>query len=472
MDYKEFVNKDKSMLIAPAGYGKTYTIAECLKYIEGKCLILTHTHAGISALKQKISTVGISSKKYQIETITGYAQKYVQSFYYGNDNPEQENTKEYYPFIIKKATELLQLAPISKVVSLTYSGVIIDEYQDCNLSQHEFMMTLAKIIPTTILGDYLQGIFDFTGEGLVDLNSKEVMLDFFNHKYELSEPKRWEKTNVKLGEDLKEIRRLIEAKEEIELSNYKSIESHTFDEKDLYTSGKPYNKLLWDLKGETNLLVIHPNSTSPIPRKKIVATFGNTLTLVEAIDDKDFYNISYSIDKLTVANFENEIRDILHEIFNSELSTWFNKKGLINKKDPKDKLITNSLKEVIDKYKVKPSLKFVSDFIQIIKGIPNVKTYRKELLYSILKALDNAHYNSTSVNEGMRSFRNQIRRNGRKIHGRCIGTTLLTKGLEFDTVIILDAHKFEAPKHLYVALTRASKRLIVVSSKSKLSPNY
>ena len=59
IDYKEFVSKEKSLLIAPAGYGKTHTIAECLKYIDGTQLILTHTHAGVASLKEKIKKIGI-----------------------------------------------------------------------------------------------------------------------------------------------------------------------------------------------------------------------------------------------------------------------------------------------------------------------------------------------------------------------------------------------------------------------------
>ena len=51
---RDFISKRKSLLIAPAGCGKTYTIAECLKYTEGLHLILTHTHAGVASLKKKL----------------------------------------------------------------------------------------------------------------------------------------------------------------------------------------------------------------------------------------------------------------------------------------------------------------------------------------------------------------------------------------------------------------------------------
>jgi DNA helicase-2/ATP-dependent DNA helicase PcrA len=63
-----------------------------------------------------------------------------------------------------------------------------------------------------------------------------------------------------------------------------------------------------------------------------------------------------------------------------------------------------------------------------------------------------------------------MRKVGRKMYGKYVGTTLLTKGLEFDTVIILEAEKFPDPKNLYVAISRCSKRLIVLAQNSKLSP--
>ena len=88
----------------------------------------------------------------------------------------------------------------------------------------------------------------------------------------------------------------------------------------------------------------------------------------------------------------------------------------------------------------------------------------------ILSALRNAHSNKISTYEAMKRNRDIIRREGRNIIGKCIGTTLLTKGLEFDSVIVLNAHKFNNPKHLYVALTRACKRLTIISENPILHP--
>ena len=70
----------------------------------------------------------------------------------------------------------------------------------------------------------------------------------------------------------------------------------------------------------------------------------------------------------------------------------------------------------------------------------------------------------------MRKHRNEIRSVGRKMYGRCVGTALLTKGVEFDTVIVLNADKFTDPQNFYVAISRCVKRLIVFANDSKLRP--
>src|SRR5271157_2271122 len=153
MDYAGFVAKQKSMIVAPAGYGKTHAIAECLKYTNGKQLILTHTHAGVASLKEKIQNEGIASKQYRVETIESFAQKYFNSFYCGDDTPEQDNDQKYFNFIREKAKNLLQLTPIKDIIKATYSGLFVDEYQDCTSDQHHFISALACILPIHIFGD-------------------------------------------------------------------------------------------------------------------------------------------------------------------------------------------------------------------------------------------------------------------------------------------------------------------------------
>ena len=81
MNHQAFVKGKKTMLVAPAGHGKTHTIAECLKHTDGRQLILTHTHAGVASIKDKISRSNIKPAKYRITTISSFAQKYSHAFY-------------------------------------------------------------------------------------------------------------------------------------------------------------------------------------------------------------------------------------------------------------------------------------------------------------------------------------------------------------------------------------------------------
>ena len=77
--YKPFISEPKSMVIAPAGYGKTHCIVESLNISEGHQLILTHTNAGVASIKEKIRKIGVNTP-YTVETICGFAQKFVEAF--------------------------------------------------------------------------------------------------------------------------------------------------------------------------------------------------------------------------------------------------------------------------------------------------------------------------------------------------------------------------------------------------------
>ena len=466
---KEFISKRKSLLIAPAGYGKTYTIAECLKYTERLHLILTHTHAGVAALKEKIKEKGISSNKYRIETIDSYAQKYVNAFYCGNNLPEQDD-ENYFSFIIEKASELIKIKPISDVIRLTYTGLFVDEYQDCTKIQHDFIMALSEILPTHLLGDPLQGIFGFRKQQLVDF---EKDLKVFV-KFELNEPWRWKNINSKLGNCLMEIRKKLENKKNIDLQDFiHAIEVEIVNENEFLTQNSSSNRKIWNLLNKDSLLIIHPESENINSRIEIIKRFNNILYLVEPIDGKDFYKFAKDFDNSNPDNVYETIYNFICKIFNkTEINKWFNVSRLVRKINEQDKKTIEPIRKNLEILHNNDFVNFalIVRILTQIKKLPGVKCYRKELFSDICKALEKAGHSGISVHESMKKIKNRKRRTGRKINGRCIGTTLLIKGLEFDTVVVLNAHKFKNPKDLYVALTRASCELIVFSNNYVLSP--
>lgn len=470
MDHQEFVSNKKSLLIAPAGYGKTHSIAECLHYTSGRQLILTHTHAGVASIQQKLKKANINTSNYTVETITSFAQKYIRGLYSKDDVPEQENASEYYPFIIKEATKLLKLKPVAAVANNSYKGLFVDEYQDCSIIQHELILALADILPTRLLGDPLQGIFNFNGENLIDLTDPEQMGVFLECIYELTVPWRWKNVNEPLGENLKAIRAKLQAGEPINLRQYPAIEVTQAPEVELYDARKPYNQIIRSLLGEQSLLLIHPDSSNIHGRKKVIGSFNYALTLVEAIDDKDFYRLAKLFDVSTPDTLEKIIRNVCFDIFKkSTCNIWFNDNGFKSKRGAEANTLAPTI-ALLEQAKSIMSFSKTSEVLRHLSKLPGMLLYRRELFSSVLAALDSAAVNNSSVHDAMLAKRNQTRRIGRKVIGRCIGTTLLTKGLEFDTVVVLNAHKFTSSRDLYVALTRGSKRLIVFTQNTILNP--
>ncbi len=498
-DYTNFISKKKSLLIAPAGYGKTHTIAECLNYVPAneKQLILTHTHAGIASIKEKIKHLNVPTSKYQLETITSFAQKYVLAFCNLKELPDQDNSKEYYSFILEKASQLFKLKSVQRIVSSTYKGLFVDEYQDCTKQQHSMVLALSEILPTHLLGDPLQGIMNFNGD-LVDF---EVDLTEFETVPELDTPYRWfkEGNNKKLGEALKEIRSILTSDHpSIDLSNFNGngvlYLVKIRDDNDLYNFSSTYSQDIRKLitsngkRGEfNNMLIITPEylkgnipkgNVTDRAKVKSLIDFEHKLALIEAIDEKSFYVISKKIDNIisTIKGSRNPIKKLCTEILEplfklTDIKNWIDISGnrLKGKRNPTDKLLSNELRVCIENFLLLPSLQNLKAIILFLKNKLRFKSSRNDLLKSIIKALDIAIVENQSVYESMVSYKNVIRRTGRKLHGKCIGTTALTKGLEFDTVVILGAHNFTCPKNFYVAITRASKVLIIFTKEEQLT---
>lgn len=348
MNYIDFISKDRSLLIAPAGFGKTHALAECLTFTpeNKRQLILTHTHTGIASIKEKVKKLNISTSKYHIEIITGFAQKYTLAFYCGNDIPLQEDSTKYYRFIIEKATELFELETIKKTILYSYQGLFVDEYQDCTVIQHQMITVLSKIMPIHILGDPMQGIFDFNGT-LVDFDKD---LKDYEEVEQLDTPWRWNNVNRNdLGEELRNIRSKLQSGSTIKLNNYNSIETIICNENDWYKPKTEYRDILTGLLKEDSLLLIHPITSSIEPRLKILKSFNNRLTLLESIDSKDSYSLSRVIDNWGNKSTILLVRELSYTLFNKTgLDAWFNDSGFKRKTDSKSKKIVEDLQILID----------------------------------------------------------------------------------------------------------------------------
>lgn len=494
MPLTDFVNHPKTLLIAPAGHGKTHAIAECVKMCpEGsRQLVLTHTHAGISSIKSKLKKLEVEESKYEVTTITGFAQRIVRAFAGLKSLGFNQDDKGYFDEVVKKCTDLLSIDSVASVVKLSYNGLFVDEYQDCNRLQHAMVMKMVDILPTHVLGDPLQGIYSFAG-GSIDF---AVDLNEFERFNELTIPWRWRSdgNTPELGNKIIDIRRILESdNKRIQLIDDEQAHFR-FCRIDQATDINYYTKVGNFLRkiDDSSVLILIPSYTDGFGRLRggideraqlcRQLSIDHDYILLEAIDDKTFYTVAKAIDQC-ISVFSKHRKGTKHvkTIASILESLKFNKTAIAEWIDSTNNRLkvrrapnkenSEILASLVGGIAETPSVEKLLKVICFFEKTLGFRSKRPSVLFAIKKCILNSIENGLTVYQNMCNYKNALRVKGRKVEGRYVGTTLLTKGLEFSTVVILDAHHFEDSMNFYVAISRASKDLCVLSANNNLSFN-
>ncbi len=122
---ENFANQWRAVIIAPAGCGKTELIAQSISCCSGRQLILTHTHAGVDSLKERLRKYKIPTSLFQVETIHSFALRYASSY------PKTSKiitatpkTSEEYDNVIESASQLLEMSLTKEILQNTYAGLL------------------------------------------------------------------------------------------------------------------------------------------------------------------------------------------------------------------------------------------------------------------------------------------------------------------------------------------------------------
>src|SRR3979411_736695 len=114
---------DRGLVTAPAGCGKTELIALGIARHKGPkpILVLTHTNAGVAALRGRLNRAAIPSKNYRLATLDGWAIRLISLFPARSSLPldllELSNPKVDYPEIRRFASNLLLSGSIADVLA-------------------------------------------------------------------------------------------------------------------------------------------------------------------------------------------------------------------------------------------------------------------------------------------------------------------------------------------------------------------
>ena len=453
-------------MIAPAGYGKTHVIATAVAtYGGGRELILTHTHAGVDALRRRLVSMGVPAKAYHLDTIAGWALRLAAAFPSTSGLPTAEpRTNEDYSGVYAAAGCLLGFRPIREIIRASYSGVFIDEYQDCTVVQHGLAVALLGVLPCRVVGDPLQGIFDFGDNEAIRWD--EHVSAAFDRVGGPTKPWRWADTNPALGEWLRTVRTCLETQQGIDLRDApvqwvdgSEPVSKAINQKAACLRAASHN-------GE-NAVVIH---RMPEQCHAVASGLRGLYSCVEAIDTKDLFETARLVD--TTSGYERAVvvLDFAGKFMTQVKSALKAIRNALEAGRPPKVSKNAEVGQALLAVAMDDSLTVIEAALQAMLRVAHAVVYRRELLREMQKAIRVVMAGETPcLEEAVWVVRNRSRRLGRVLPRYAVGTTLLVKGLEFHHAVVLDADAYDA-RNLYVALTRGSKSLTIVSKTQFIQP--
>lgn len=460
LDLKEIL---EGSISAPAGCGKSHLICDAITRHDAAkpILVLTHTNAGVGALKTRLSRKA-PEDVYRISTIDGWSLRLIAMFpkRAGHD-PEVlklSNPRTDYPAISKATETLLASGAIDDVLSATYSRLIVDEYQDCSPSQHRIITTLSKVLPTVVLGDPLQAIFGF--RGAVPLDWATEVEAVFPVAGALTRPHRW----INAGEEsfgrwLLEVRTELLAGRSIDLrglhgnATWIQLDGNEDHQRRLAAG-------LTAPPQKDGKVIILADSMNKAAQRSYASQIPGAV-VAEAVDLGDLVDFARGFDLAHSSALERlacYIEDIM---------TNFSAEGLLSRlitiDAGRERTPASEIELAALAFRQQPSYAAAADLAGVVASAGGVRVHRPAMLRGLYQTLRQCQSeDAITPLEAATIVRERSRVVGRPLTKRTVGSTLLLKGLEAEVSVILDIDRMDA-RHFYVASTRGSKRLVICS---------
>ncbi|MCK4143760.1 UvrD-helicase domain-containing protein [Ralstonia pseudosolanacearum] len=458
---KRMLSQERGAVEAPAGAGKTEQIAVAVSQLPGRWLVLTHTVAGVEALRRRLGKHGVTDSRAHVDTISAWAYRWARAYPLGSGFPAEWSAKSNdWEVVHRAATTLISSGAVASVLAASYAGAFVDEYQDCTSSQHALMLALADIMRCYVFGDPLQAIFGFDkGERLVDWQS--TTLASFPLAGRLETPHRWQKAkNAPLGEWLLALRPNIK-EGMIDLSSAPACVRWTPCSKGVQLRELARMCAVQGKKSEETLVVLDASERAVRRADLAKQLGGTTIEPVSGKCERAFYA------KLSVTNGMSRAEAVLEfasTVFVGIDSSVKKKRiASILQRPGRQKTAPSSAELALCTVAESNDYSNVLSAIDCLANEPKTKVVRPELLFSVKAALRAVVDDpSMSLDDAAWQIATLKRLRGRVVRDRSVGSTLLVKGLEFDHVVITP-EACTSPYEWYVALTRATKSIRVLA---------
>lgn len=440
-------------VVAPAGHGKTELIAK-VAALGHRTLVLTHTHAGVHAIRARLKRMHVPSDAVVVDTIASWARRYVQAFPKRSGRAPLHPSKPQWDDVYLGAASILQSPIVKEVIKSSYDRILIDEYQDCEQYQHTIAMCLSSIVPTVVFGDPMQGIFEFV-DTKIGWNSS--VASSFTQAFELEVPHRWTTANVELGQWIADVRKKLMSGHPIDLRDgpITYIQRNDAFDMSLFFDG------FESRSGST--AAIHCWRSTCNQLAKVTKGAFQSIEEIAAKRLMDFADVWDAPGSTPEARCE-ALRSLIDDAITRASS------------DPEeipDPELDLDIEAAWTSFSISGSAASALDVLKLERAHPLSRTYRGELMGDTRRALselaDGRHQSLATASEAVRQ---RLSLTGRAPVARTISTPLLLKGLEFDHVLVPDAmhyvkQKVAPAKLFYVAISRA-RHTLTISSKSPI----
>lgn len=463
----DILQAERGHVIAPAGCGKTELIAKTIAQAEGKpVLVLTHTTAGVAALRQRLHRDGVPASNYRLNTIAGWALTIISMFPERAGYLHDPRNVPNYTAVQNAVGGLCASGAINSEIAATYSRVLVDEYQDCSESQHLITSGLANAIPTVVFGDPMQAIFGFGGDPLPDWTTQAVPT--FPELGRLDIPWRWNNAGANdLGAWLLAVRGALEAGQAIDLRTLPSrVAWHPLGA-DQNANAAAQVALQYEIaKANPQETILIIGDSIQADSRHNFASRAKGVGVVEPVDLRDVVSFANQMD----GKAGQELLDLCIGFLVKVMTNVYG--------DKLNRRVQSILRNRNRTPPTAPEVAAISlvqgggyiDAVQFLKamaGDRDRRVYRRSAFNIMVEALQIAIATpGADLPVAIAGLREQRRHAGRVIPPKAVGSTLLLKGLEADHVVILDADRpgnTMSKEHLYVALTRGAKTVSVFS---------
>jgi hypothetical protein len=481
---------------APGGCGKTHQGADYAHAIAGKgpsrLLILTHTNAACSVFAERTTA---SAARVHIRTIDSLIAQLATAYHAGLDLPADtttwvRQTKDGHAHVALRTAALLERhSMIAASIAKRYPIIICDEHQDCSNDQHAVAMALLNQgALMRVFADPMQQIYKKQGlPGSSPVWTWDGLKGQAHAVEHLDTPHRWKKGCPGLGAWTLQARAALQAGGKIDLRSglpasvrVVAAENLAQRHQEYQLSGQDRKRVDDFEKAQASLLVLtHHNATA----RSLRGFFNRRIPLWEGYTRTDLEKLVESMrsgqnDRPALAAAVVQFMGAVGKGFSpSAFGDQLQKEardGCVAQRRGKPALVQELARFLVtepDHHGVAKLLRRLAELKDQPGDFSSIKLDCQKEFWDAIRLGE-----FDDLDKGLVEITNRRTYARSRPPDRAISTIHKAKGLECDSVVVMpcDAKTFpdtfEARCLLYVAISRAKHRLMLVVSRSAPSP--